>query len=115
MKKLNLLLTISVVSIFISLILIIVGNKNNYCLSFGFIFLAVSLALFVADRSIKLSEQIEQNNRFILDANEDLEDDQEIIEAEMENKKLIKMRTSFIMGAVVFGLLLVVLAFTIII
>ena len=45
-KKFNLKLTIVLVSLFISLLIIILGNKNQYCLSFGFIFLGLTLFLF---------------------------------------------------------------------
>ncbi len=115
MKKLNLLLTISLVSLFISMILIIAGNKNNYCLSFGFIFLAVSLALFVADRTVNISKQIEQNKRYLEEAMENQEEIPMVYEVKAETKKLGKTRASFIMGAVLFCLLLVILAFNVIV
>ncbi len=111
MKKLNLLLTISLVSLFISLLLILIGNKNVYCQSFGFLFLAVAIAVFAADRSIKISNQIKENRESIAVLEEDEPDNIAIVEMEMQNKSLAKQRVSIIMGCVVFALLLVVLAF----
>ena len=45
--KFNFKLTAFLVSLFISLIIVILGNKNQYCLSFGFMLMGVSLSLFV--------------------------------------------------------------------
>lgn len=113
MKKLNLLLTISLVSLFISIILIIVGNINIYCLSFGFLFLAIALGLFTADRSVHWSNLIKQNKE-LLESLESGKDDMLAYEIIFANKKLAKQRISIIMGSVLFALLLIVLAFTII-
>lgn len=45
--KLNSKLIIALMSLFASLIFVILGSKNKYCLSFGFIFLGCSLELFL--------------------------------------------------------------------
>ena len=50
-NKFNLKLTLSLVSLFISLILIIVGNKNNYCLSFGFILMGAALVFYAINKA----------------------------------------------------------------
>ena len=46
-KRFNLKLTMFLVSLFVSLLILVLGNKNIYCLSFGLILLGVSLGLFI--------------------------------------------------------------------
>ncbi len=55
-KKFDLKLTAFLVSLFIGFLLLILGNKNTYCLSFGFIVLAGSLALYAMYKINKLKE-----------------------------------------------------------
>ena len=69
-KKFNLKLTIVLVSLFISLLTIILGNKNQYCLSFGFIFLGLTLFLVgnyscskIDETSKKIDEEIEETDK----------------------------------------------------
>lgn len=65
--KFNSKLIIPLVSLFASLILVILGSKNKYCLSFGFILLGISLELFMfylRDKMVKelsnLAEEIDK-------------------------------------------------------
>lgn len=112
MKKLSLQLTISLVSLFISLILTILGNQNKYCLSFGFIFFAVAIVLFAVDRCIYTAKTIKQMKQDV----EDYEiDDVTLFEMEAEIKTLKKQRTYVILGSVLFCILLLVLAFNLIV
>jgi len=57
-KKLNLKLTACLVSLFVSLLLIILGNKNNYCLSFGFILMGAALALYAMNKGEQIDSSI---------------------------------------------------------
>ncbi len=109
MKKLSLQLTISLVSLFISLILTILGNQNKYCLSFGFIFFAIAIILFAVDRCIYTSNTIKQLNQDVEDY--DLSDVM-LLEIKDELKKLKKQRAYIIFGSVLFCVLLLILAFT---
>lgn len=67
--KFNLKLTASLVSLFIALVLVIVGNKNRYCLSFGFILLGVAIALFAF-------YQLDRINAALIEINNEIEDNQ---------------------------------------
>ena len=71
-KKFNFKLTALLVSLFLSLIIMVLGNKNQYCLSFGFIMLGFCSALFVNYNNEKTSQAIQ-------------EIDQEIDELDFEN------------------------------
>ena len=59
-KKFNVKLTALLVSLFISLIIIILGNKNKYCLSFGFILLGFCAGLFVLYNNEKTNQTISE-------------------------------------------------------
>ena len=65
-KKFNFKLTIFLVSLFVSLIIIILGNKNKYCLYFGIILLGLSLGLFM----YYFNDQIDKN---IMEIEEEIE------------------------------------------
>ena len=56
MKKFDLKLTAFWVSLFIGFGLLILGNKDKYCLSFGFIALAGALALYAMYKTNKLKD-----------------------------------------------------------
>lgn len=56
--KFNAKLTIALVSLFIGLLLIILGNKNKYCLSLGCLFFAGSLWLLCNERVISVKNEI---------------------------------------------------------
>ena len=49
-NKINFKLTAILVSLFIGFLLIVLGNKNKYCLSFGLIFLAIALLIYVVSK-----------------------------------------------------------------
>lgn len=78
MKKFNLKLTAFLVSFFIGLLLLILGNKSEICFSFGFVVLGVALIAFVAYSH-------ERTQKTLIEVNEKLEqvnDDQEATEEE---------------------------------
>ena len=105
MKNFSWQLTISLVSLFVSLIIIIVGNGNKYCLSFGFILIAVAIAFFVWYAVNKNNKKIKQiKNHMAKDKLNEYDYKREI-------KVLNKQQRSLIIGAVVFAILLFALAF----
>jgi len=109
-KNFNYKLTISLVSLFISLLLIILGNKNNYCLSFGFILMGVAIAFYALFKTEKLdSALIEVNNDIQNASNEDTFVLQQLAK---EQRKLIKMKKR--LGFVFYSCatLLVIVGFT---
>ena len=57
-KKINVKLTLFLVSLFIGLLLIL-GNKNKYCLSFGFIFAGISLVFYVLYKKQVLDQTLD--------------------------------------------------------
>lgn len=62
-KKFNLKLTISLVSLFISLLILILFNQNKFGLFFGFLFLGASLLLYGYFRASLLNETINKTNQ----------------------------------------------------
>ena len=88
--KFNIKLTAFLVSLFLSLILVIVGSNNKYCLSFGFILMGLSLSLFVwynNEKTQKMLELLEED----IDAVEQYEiDEDEEMQIETEEDMLFK-------------------------
>ena len=62
-KKFNYKLTISLVSLFISLLILIFFNQNKFGLFFGFLFLGASLLLYGYFRASLLNETINKTNQ----------------------------------------------------
>ena len=61
-KNFNYKLTLMLVGLFVGMLLIVLGNKNVYCLGFGFIFLGVSLIFYAYEKSKKLQSTIFEIN-----------------------------------------------------
>lgn len=84
MKKFDLKLTAFLVSLFIGLLLIILGSKNEYCLSFGLIVTGCSLGVYALYKTASINKLLE-------------EIEQEIEEVDVEDsytlKQLIKMKS----------------------
>lgn len=78
--KFNLKLTAFLVSLFIGLLLVILGNRSIYCLSFGFIFIAISLEFFVYYANEKTSKSISELKQEIdeVDADEELDNEDKV-------------------------------------
>ncbi|MBO5954494.1 MAG: hypothetical protein J6Q13_00815 [Clostridia bacterium] len=75
--KFNLKLTAFLVSLFISLLLLILGSKNTYCLSFGFMLLGASLGSFIWYMNEKIENELTELNQAIdeLTSDENLDED----------------------------------------
>ena len=76
--KFNLKLTTFLVSLFIGLLLIILGSGNKYCLSFGFIVIGLSLPVFVWYNNEKTRKEYDELSKLIEEIEQDLDvEDQE--------------------------------------
>ena len=80
-KKFDFKLTAFLVSLFIGLLIVILGNKNDYWLSFGFIVLGLSMGIYVMFKSTEINDAIKE-----------LEDQLEELSAqeEFQMKQIIK-------------------------
>ena len=111
-NKFNLKLTLSLVSLFISLILVIVGNKNKYCLSFGFILMGVALALYVISQTDRINETLVQiNNEIEENSRNEFDISQLYKEISFLNKKKRRLSMVFYLAAA----LLIVVGFSFVI
>lgn len=108
-NKFNLKLTLSLVSLFISLILVIVGNKNKYCLSFGFILMGIAIALYAMYQTDRINKAlIDVNNEIEESANNEFTVKQLYKEVAFLNKKRRRLNFVFYLCAS----LLVLVGFT---
>lgn len=108
-KEFNIKLTAFLVSLFIGLLLIILGNKNKYCLGFGLIVLGISLGLYMLYKIEIFDGQI----RELMEKAEELTVDQ-WMEKSDSNRDIYKIRKqkgkmSFLFGFT--GFALIVLGF----
>lgn len=118
-KNFNFKLTIFLVSLFLGLLLTILGSKSSYCLSFGLIVLGLSLALFVwynEEQTTKSLSEIEQEIDEITSVDiedEELEKERIYILGQLliAQKKLIKKKKSVLITFSLCGFALVVLGF----
>ena len=92
MKKFDLKLTGFLVSLFIGLLLIILGSKNSYCLSFGLMITGFSLGLYSMYKSAKLNKLIEEVETEIEETN--VEDSYTLKQLFKIKSKLKKQRRS---------------------
>ena len=107
MKKFNLKLTISLVSFFISIILLVLGDKSKYCLSFGLIFIGLAvimLAVYKTSDIDKAIREIEEESQQL-----DKEQTAEFAEIEKYKRKLKKMKVRMSIAFYLFGGLLIIL------
>ena len=86
-NKFNLKLTAFLVSLFLSLLLVILGGKNKYCLAFGFIMMGISLELFILYSNEKMQIELSQINEDIdeVDVSEEIEEEEQELEVYEEN------------------------------
>lgn len=94
-SKFNLKLTIFLVSLFVSLLLVILGGKVKLCLSFGFIIMGVSLFLFIWYNNERIKKALDELNEKIdeidaLDNDYEYESQEEEDEAEEEKVYILK-------------------------
>ena len=91
-KKIDFKLTTILVSLFIGFLLVVLGNENKYCLSFGLIFLAVALLVYISDKYKKISQAIIEVEMAI----EETEvEDFDIIMELTKQKKMLKKQKGF--------------------
>lgn len=108
-KKFNYKLTLALVSLFISLLLIIIGNKNKYCLFFGFLFLAVSVVIFAKLRIDKINKILKETE---IEIDKDDEPDVEFLtEVYKELAVLRRQKRSTAISFYLFSALLVIVSF----
>lgn len=109
MKKNNLKLIGSLVSLGIALLLVVIGNKNNYCLSFGFILMGFALALYTMYKTDMInSALIEIDNEM---GEVPLENNFLLQELTKEKKKLNKQKKSLNFTFYLTATLLIVVGF----
>lgn len=103
MKKFqfNFKLTAFLVSLFVSLILVIVGSGNKYCLSFGFILMGLSLSLFVwynNEKTQKTLESLEADIDYVeqYDENESVNEEHEDLTFENEEERIYVLKQLYV-------------------
>lgn len=107
-RKINFKLTFILVSLFIGFLLIVLGNKNKYCLSFGFIALAVALIIYVVDKFQSINKKIIEIDIQIDETNVE---DVDTIMALSEYKQNLKKQKNFAcIMSFCFAVLLIVVA-----
>lgn len=114
--KFNIKLTAFLVSLFVSLLIIILGNKNKYCLAFGFIVLSLSVVLYVLyndDKTKEINAEIEERIAEIENDNEMPEDERDYAMQELFlcQIKLMKRKKRITIIFYLFAIMLFVLGF----
>lgn len=114
--KFNIKLTAFLVSLFLGLLLLILGSKNSYCLSFGALILAASFVLYVFYNNEKIDANIRNIEDSIdeVSAAEDIEiEDLGYILKELKNSKnmLLRRKKRVIILFYFCAILLVIVAF----
>ena len=101
-------------SLFISLLVLVLGNKNHYCLCFGFVLLGLSFAVYVLYNEEKTSITIAEIYKQIeeIENNESLNEDDlsyALQELYLREAKLLKRKKkvafTFYLSAALFVLL----------
>ena len=106
-NRFDLKLTISMVSLFIGLLLVILGNQNKYCLSFGIIFIGLAVILFCIYKTAGLNRNISELD-LVIDETDDIDILNELSKERLKkNRQKIKMQISFYL----FGALLIIVGF----
>ena len=113
--KFNLKLTLFLVSLFLGLLLVVLGSKNKYCLSFGFMVLGVSMFLLIWHNKEKLEQMLVEVSEQIdtLEAeNYVIEDDEEYVyvmkQLYSRKKYLTKNKKTTLIMFAVFGVALII-------
>ena len=84
--KFNLKLTAFLVSLFLSLLLVILGSKNQYCLAFGFILMGISFGFFIWFNNEKIEIALQDTENQI-DVLEDEENEYEELMGLSDNER----------------------------
>lgn len=90
-KEFNLKLTLFLVSLFIGLLLVIIGNSNKYCLCFGFVAMGISFGFYTLFKTEKYDSEILK-----LQNQKDENDDEEAMLTDKVIKKLTKQKHKFV-------------------
>ena len=114
--KINFKLTGFLVSLFLSLLLLILGSGNKYCLSFGFMALGGSLELFFWYNNEKMQNYLNEINQEIdnVETFEELNDMEKayiLQQLYTTKKKIEKKKKSSNIGFSVLGGVLVIVGF----
>ena len=91
-KKINFKLTFTLVSLFIGFLLVVLGNKNKYCLSFGLIFLAIALLIYITNKYQQINKALIEIEIAI---DETEVEDFDILMELNEKKRILKKQKSF--------------------
>ncbi len=114
--KFNFKLTACLVGLFLSLLLLILGSENKYCLSFGFMALGASLELFLWYNNEKMQNYLNEINQEIDDVelSEDVNDEEKayvLQQLYITKKKIEKKKKSSNVMFSICGVALVVVGF----
>ena len=103
-------------SLFIGLILLIVGNQNKYCQSFGFIFFAVGIIFMAVERTNKIDKRRIEIDKILEEnmENDDF-DDVEMIELQDESARLLRQRRKINISFYICGILFILVGIFILI
>ena len=103
-KKFDYKLTAILVSLFIGFLLVVLGNKNKYCLALGFIILGIASIFYALSKRKQLTEIMIQYENAI----EEEESAIALIELGKQRNKLAKQRNFTCSMFFIFGFLLIV-------
>lgn len=108
-NKINFKLTFILVSLFMGFLLIVLGNKNKYCLSFGLIFLAIALLIYIVGKYKQINQALVEIELAIDEV--EVEDSVIIMELISQKKMLKKQKGFTCTMSAVFAVLLIIFAF----
>jgi len=116
MKKFNLKLTAFLVSFFIGLLLLILGNKSNVCLSFGFVVMGAAFELFITyshDRTQTMLVEVNEKIEETIDDDELTEEDRMYVLSQLglQQKRLNKQQKRINLLFSITGVVLIIAGF----
>ncbi len=107
MKKFNFKLTASVVSLFITFIFFVFGNKNKICLFFGFMFLAAALIMFLLYILDRFNADLIKAEEMLDELDTTPEKEEYIINLDLKYAIIKKRRKALILFSLCAGLLVI--------
>ena len=107
-KKINFKLTFTLVSLFIGFLLIVLGNRNKYCLSFGFVFLAIALLIYLVGKYQQINKSLIELETVIDET--DVDDFDVLLELNNQKRALKKQKSFTCLMCFFFALMLIVAA-----
>ena len=108
-RKINFKLTFTLVSLFIGFLLVVLGNKNKYCLSFGFIFLAIALIIYIVGKYQQINKALIEIESAIDQA--EVEDFDLLTELSLQKRTLKRQKGFTCTMCIFFAVLLIVFGF----